>query len=114
MVWILGVQNPFGEFVVTYSKDYAVSMQLDDADAYKGSSGYKDVYKLRDIAPGKTETYVGELLVSGESETASIINRYIEREKIADSATPQRRCDRCQRQARGRRLCDREEAGQLL
>ena len=81
------VQNPFGEFVVTYSKDYAVSMQLDDADAYKGSSGYKDVYKLRDIAPGKTETYVGELLVSGESETASIINRYIEREKIADSAT---------------------------
>ena len=81
------VQNPFGEFVVTYSKDYAVSMQLDDADAYKGSSGYKDVYKLRDIAPGKSETYVGELLVSGESETASIINRYIEREKITDSAT---------------------------
>ena len=81
------VQEPFGEFVVTYSKDYAVSVQLDDADAYKGSSGYKDVYKLRDIAPGHTETYVGELLVSGESETASIIERYIERENITDSAT---------------------------
>lgn len=81
------VQEPFGEFVVTYSKDYAVSVQLDDADSYKGSSGYKDVYKLRDIAPGKSETYVGELLVSGESETASIIQRYIERENITDSAT---------------------------
>ena len=81
------VQEPFGEFVVTYSKDYAVSVQLDDADEYKGSSGYKDVYKVRDIAPGQTETYVGELLVSGESETASIINRYIERENITETAT---------------------------
>lgn len=81
------VQEPLGEFVATYSKDYAVSVQLDDADSYKGSSGYKDVYKLRDIAPGKSETYVGELLVSGESETASIINRYIERENIKDAAT---------------------------
>ncbi len=80
------VQEPFGEFVVTYSKEYAVSVQLDDADAYKGSSGYKDVYKLRDIAPGTSETYVGELLVSGESETASIMERYIERENISDSA----------------------------
>ena len=70
-----------------------------------GSSGYKDVYKLRDIAPGKTETYVGELLVSGESETASIINRYIEREKIADSATLSGVVTDASGKARGRRLC---------
>lgn len=81
------VQERFGEFVVTYSKDYAVSVQLDDADEYKGSSGYKDVYKVRDIAPGQTETYVGELLVSGESETASIIDRYIDRQNITETAT---------------------------
>ena len=81
------VQEHFGEFVATYSDSYAASVQLDDADSYKGSSGYKDVYKLRDIAPGHVETYTGELLVSGESETASIMNRYIERENITDSST---------------------------
>ena len=81
------VQERFGEFVATYSDSYAASVQLDGADAYKGSSGYKDVYKLRSIAPGKTETYVGELLVSGESETASIMSRYIEREQIKEAST---------------------------
>ena len=43
------VQERFGEFVATYSDSYTASVQLDDADSYKGSSGYKDVYKLRDI-----------------------------------------------------------------
>lgn len=80
------VQERFGEFVATYSDSYTASVQMDDADSYKGSSGYKDVYKLRNIAPGHTEKYTGELLVSDKSETASIISRYIARENIKDAS----------------------------
>lgn len=81
------VQEAFGEFVVTYSPDYAVSVQMDDADSYKGSSGYKDIYKHQNLEPGKTYGFQGELLVSDQSETASIMDRYIAREGIADTAT---------------------------
>ena len=74
-----GVDEYFGNFVATYDTDYAVTLTVDDADAYKGSTGYKDLYKLQDLAPGKTYDFVGEVLVSGESETASLMDRYIAR-----------------------------------
>lgn len=80
------VQEPLGEFVTTYSKNYAVSVSLDKADSYKGSSGYKDVYKHQDLQPGKTYNYDGELVVSGSSETASVINRYLTRHNVQDAA----------------------------
>ena len=74
-----GVDEYFGNFVATYDTDYAVTLTVDDADAYKGSTGYKDLYKLQDLEPGKTYDFVGEVLVSGESETASLMDRYIAR-----------------------------------
>ena len=73
------VNEPYGNFVVTYGKNYAVSVSLDGANAYKGSSGYKDVYINRDIEPGKSYIYTGELLVSGRGETASIMTRYLQK-----------------------------------
>ena len=74
-----GVDEYFGNFVATYDTDYAVTLTVDDADAYKGSTGYKDLYKLQDLEPGKTYDFAGEVLVSGESETASLMDRYIAR-----------------------------------
>ena len=74
-----GVDEYFGNFVATYDTDYAVTLTVDDADAYKGSTGYKDLYKLQDLEPGKTYDFVGEVLVSGESETASLMDCYIAR-----------------------------------
>ncbi len=77
------VQEAFGDFVVTYNTNYAVSVQMDGSDAYKGSSGYKDLYKLQDLEPNKTYDFTGEVLVSGESETASIMSRHYDRDGIA-------------------------------
>lgn len=73
------VQEQLGDFVVTYGKDYAVSVQMDGANAYKGSSGYKDLYILRTIEPGKTYTYTGEILVTPKGETAPILERSLEK-----------------------------------
>ena len=79
------VDEAFGNFVATYGKasynrGYAVSVQLDGANSYKGSSGYKDVYILRDIEPGKTYTYTGEMLVSNQDATMPILERYYEKD----------------------------------
>ncbi|WP_434777961.1 CehA/McbA family metallohydrolase [Neisseria sp. Ec49-e6-T10] len=81
------VKEKYGEFVVTYGKNYAVSVQLDGANSYKGSSGYKDVYINRTIEPGKTYVYTGEILVSDKGETAPIIERYLEKDKSIPSAS---------------------------
>ncbi len=80
------VNEKFGEFVVTYGKNYAVSAQLDGANAYKGSSGYKDVYINRTIESGKTYVYTGEILVSDKGETTPIIERYLEKDKTIPAA----------------------------
>lgn len=81
------VQEYFGDFVTTYSNNYAVSLQMDETDAYKGSSGYKDIYKLQDLEPGKTYDFTGEVFVSDESETATLMNRMIDKRQISDAAT---------------------------
>lgn len=81
------VNEEFGNFVVTYGKDYAVSVQLDDANSFKGSSGYKDVYINRTIKAGKTYVYTGEVLVSDKGETTPIIERCIEKDTKIESAT---------------------------
>lgn len=80
------VNEKYGEFVVTYGKDYAVSMQLDGANAYKGSSGYKDVYVHRTIEPGQSYVYTGELLVIDRGETAPVLERYLDKEPSIPAA----------------------------
>lgn len=80
------VNEKYGEFVVTYGKDYAVSMQLDGANSYKGSSGYKDLYIHRTIEPGKSYVYTGELLVIDRGETAPVMERYLEKESSISAA----------------------------
>ncbi len=83
------VNEKFGEFVVTYGKDYAVSAQLDGANSYKGSSGYKDVYTRRTIESGKTYVYTGEILVTDKGETAPILERYLEKDASIPAASVQ-------------------------
>lgn len=77
------VNEYFGNFVTTYGSDYAVSLEMDNANAYKGSSGYKDIYTLQDLTPGNTYQFNGEVLVSDQAETATVIDRYITRDSIA-------------------------------
>lgn len=81
------VGEKYGEFVVTYDKHYAVSVQLNGANAYKGSSGYKDVYVQRTIEPGQSYVYTGEILVSDQGETAPIIERYLQKDPSIPAAT---------------------------
>lgn len=81
------VNEKFGNFVATYGKDYAVSVQLDGANSYKGSSGYKDVYINRTIEAGKTEVYTGEILVSDKGQTTPIIQRCLEKDPTIPAAT---------------------------
>lgn len=81
------VNEQFGNFVVTYGKDYAVSVQLDGANSYKGSSGYKDVYINRTIEPGKSYVYDGEILVIDKGETAPILERCLEKNPSVPAAT---------------------------
>lgn len=76
------VNEGFGTFVATYGKDYAVMLQTDGANAYKGSSGYKDLYVNRTIEGGKTYNYTGELLVVDSGKTAPIMERYIAKDNV--------------------------------
>ena len=83
------VQEQLGDFIVTYGKDYAVSVQMDGANAYKGSSGYKDLYTLRTIEPGKTYVYTGEILVTTNGETAPILERSLAKNPAMAAASVQ-------------------------
>ena len=80
------VNQAYGDFVVSYSKTYAVTLFVKDADCYKGSSGYKDLYKTYDIAPGESYSYEGEVFVSPESETATYLQHAYERDSVAADA----------------------------
>lgn len=85
------VDEPYGNFVLTYGKlasqGYAVSIQMDGANAYKGSSGYKDLYTLRNIEAGQTYTYDGELLVTRKDATAPILERYFDKDTTIPKGT---------------------------
>lgn len=83
------VKEKYGEFVVTYGKDYAVAVQLDGANSYKGSSGYKDVYTHRTIESGKKYVYDGEILVIDKGETAPVLERYIDKNPSIPAAIVQ-------------------------
>lgn len=83
------VNEKFGNFVLTYGNDYAVSIYLDGANSYKGSSGYKDLYINRTIEPGKTYVYTGEILVLDKGETAPVIERFIEKDPTIQASTVQ-------------------------
>ncbi|WP_312648399.1 CehA/McbA family metallohydrolase [Aminipila sp.] len=78
------VKEPLANFVATYGQEsynstYCVSVELDDADTYKGSSGYKDIYKRVTIAGGQTVTFNGEMLVSDTASTTPIVERDIQK-----------------------------------
>lgn len=79
------VQEYFGNYVTTYDTDYAVSLIGDGVNAYKGSTGYKDLYKLQNLQPGHTYDFTGEVVVSGESEIATLMDRYIARDYLTEN-----------------------------
>lgn len=79
------VNEYFGKFVTTYKDDYAVTLIMDDTDSYKGSSGYKDIYKNQVLKAGETYTFSGEVLVETANSTASVLDRIYSRDNISDS-----------------------------
>ena len=81
------VKEYFGKFVTTYKDDYAVSLIMDGSDAYKGSSGYKDLYINQVLEAGKSYTFKGEVLVETSNSTASVLDRVYARDKIEDDDT---------------------------
>lgn len=81
------VNEPLANFVATYGQEsysstYCVSVALDGADTYKGSSGYKDIYKRVTVPGGETITFKGEMLVSDTASTTPIVERDIEKAKM--------------------------------
>ncbi|MGN0711122.1 MAG: CehA/McbA family metallohydrolase [Anaerovoracaceae bacterium] len=87
------INEPMANFVATYGQEsydatYCVSVSLDGADTYKGSSGYKDLYKRVTVEGGKTVTFEGEMLVSDTASTTPVIERNIEKAGMkADTIT---------------------------
>lgn len=81
------VKEYFGKFVTTYKDDYAVSLIMDGSNSYKGSSGYKDLYKNQVLKAGAKYTFSGEVLVETANSTASVLDRVYARDNIQDSDT---------------------------
>lgn len=79
------VDEYFGKYVATYSNNYAVTLEMDETNAYKGSSGYKDIYNNQDLKAGETYTFTGEILVEDSDSTAGVIDRWVDRNNIAAS-----------------------------
>ncbi|WP_298703213.1 CehA/McbA family metallohydrolase [uncultured Veillonella sp.] len=81
----LRINEELGNYIVSYGKNYAISVQQDGADAYKGSSGYKDLYTLRDIKAKESYIYTGEILVNNSGSTTPILARYLQKNKEIQS-----------------------------
>lgn len=76
------VDEPFGDFVVTYDNDYAVSIQMDDTEIYRGTTGYKDLHQYYDLLPGESREFTGKLHVEATGATSPMLEERIEREVI--------------------------------
>jgi hypothetical protein len=75
--------EPFGDFVVSYTKDYAVTLQMDDTQIYRGTTGYKDLHHNYDLAPGESRTFAGELQVIPRGDTTAFMARMIEKKGLS-------------------------------
>lgn len=78
------LNEELGNYIVSYGKNYAISVQQDGADAYKGSSGYKDLYTLRDIKAKESYVYTGEILINNNGSTTPILERYLQKNQAAE------------------------------
>ncbi|TWI73030.1 hypothetical protein LZ24_01441 [Desulfobotulus alkaliphilus] len=76
------VDEPFGDFVVSYTKDYAITLQMDDTEIYRGTTGYKDLHHNYDLAPGQFREFTGELQVIPQGHTTPFMVRMIEKKGL--------------------------------
>ncbi len=81
-----GVDDPFGDFVVSYLSDYAITVQMDDTEEYRGTTGYKDLHKHYDLAPGESKEFTGIIHVADAGHTTPFIAEMIEKKGL-NSAT---------------------------
>lgn len=51
------VNEPLGQYITTYNKDYTIALHVPDTNRYTGTSGYKDLYQLTTLQPGESKTF---------------------------------------------------------
>ena len=76
-------EEPYGDFAVTYSDDYAVSIQMDNSEYHKGSAGYRDLYQKYTLEPGASREFTGEMQIEGSGATVPYIERAVARTNVA-------------------------------
>ncbi|EXJ12212.1 MULTISPECIES: CehA/McbA family metallohydrolase [Nitrincola] len=80
-----GADEPLGDFTVSYTEDYAITVQMDDPDIYRGTTGYKDLHKHYNLAPGESMAFTGELQIADVGHTSPFMARMIEKKGLASS-----------------------------
>lgn len=75
----------FGDFVASYTRDYAITLQMDDTEIYRGTTGYKDLHHQYDLAPGESRVFTGELQVIPEGHTSPFMTRMIGKKNLASA-----------------------------
>ena len=76
------VDEAFGDFVVSYTEDYAITLQMDGTEIYRGTTGYKDLHHNYDLAPGESRSFIGELQVIPQGHTTPFMTRMIEKKEL--------------------------------
>lgn len=80
-----GADEPLGDFTVSYTEDYAITVQMDDPDIYRGTTGYKDLHKHYNLVPGESMTFTGELQIADNGHTSPFMARMIEKKGLQSS-----------------------------
>jgi hypothetical protein len=74
-----------GDFVVSYTQDYAITLQMDGTEIYRGTTGYKDLHHNYDLAPGESRSFTGELQVISKGHTTPFMTRMIEKKELSSA-----------------------------
>lgn len=72
------INEPLGQYVTTYNKDYIVALHVENPDKYTGTSGYKDLYQLTTLAPGETKTFNATLQIENSGNQSAILDKAME------------------------------------
>lgn len=76
------VGETFGDFVVSYQDNYAITLQMDGTEIYRGTTGYKDLHKHYNLKAQETMNFSGELQVIDNGHTSPFIERMIEKKSL--------------------------------
>ncbi|MCW7753152.1 hypothetical protein OOT00_04035 [Desulfobotulus sp. H1] len=80
------VEEPFGNFVVSYGEDYAVSLLVDEAESYRGGHETKSLYHQYDLAPAETRVFRAELQLDVRGQTSSFLERVVTQKGLSSAS----------------------------